>query len=136
MLQIVFTEDHHGPLGAQAPVQQRLADAARAGQRLGVADGAPVAFAAIGVFDALGHEGALGRGLRPMHQLVGQALGAGRQRLLGFHIAHALRAFGKHGAGHAEMKRAVSRLMRLALRMRSVETGGGGGFTHVVSLGS
>ena len=121
MFNVVFAQDDDGPLGAQAALQQRLADAPGAIERFGVADAAPLAFRAVGILDALGEKGALGRGLRPMHQLIRQALGAGLQRLLGFQIAHAVWPFAHDGAGHAEMKRAV---------LRGV-AGGGGVLAHL-----
>ena len=76
VLEVVVRQDGHRPLGRQAAVDQRLCNAARAVQRLGVADAPPVATVV-----ALGRERALGRVFGPVQQAVGQAHGGRRARL-------------------------------------------------------
>jgi hypothetical protein len=104
----VLAQDGHRPLGRQAAIQQRLADAARRLQRLRVRHAAPVAGAAVGQPLAPGDEGAIGRRGGPVQQVVGHAPGARLQVLVGAQVAHAAGAFAHLDAGDAEGERPVA----------------------------
>ena len=107
MVEIVFAEDQHRALRAEATLQQGLGDIARGRERLPIGDMAPGAGAAIGVSDALGQPGAIRASIGPRHQLVGHARGERLQRLLGFQITCAIGAFTEHATGHPEVQSAV-----------------------------
>ena len=68
MLEVVAREDRERALGREAALEQRLADATRALEGLGVAQPPPGAIRA-----ALGQKGALGRARRPVLEALGQA---------------------------------------------------------------
>jgi hypothetical protein len=109
VLQVVFGQDDHRPFGTQSPVDQPLRDGARAGPGFAVSHMAPVAGAAVGPLHAPRHEGALGRGIGPVLQAVGQARRMLFQGLLGLEIANAGRAVAHHHAGDAKCQGAEFR---------------------------
>ena len=108
MIKIVFTEDDEWPLGRQATINQCLRNAARSGQRLGIAQVLPVAGAAITQALPLGDESVIGRGLRPVHQSVRHALGVRLQVLLGANVNVAVARFLHYNAAHAKFQLAVA----------------------------
>lgn len=108
MLDTVLAQDRDRALRAQAAIEQRLADAARLVQRLGVAHALPVAGAAIGQPFAAGDEGALGRLLGPVREAVGHAVAVGRELGFGPQVLGARRTLAQHGARDAEGQRTVS----------------------------
>ena len=70
MLDVVAGEDGDRPLGRQAAAQQRRGDGAHLREHLRVAQRAPCARAV-----ALGEIDAVRRGLRPVHQPLGELRG-------------------------------------------------------------
>ena len=109
VFQAVVAQHQHRALGAQAPVQQALADAACRHQRFSVADMLPVAGATTGQGHAAGDKAALGCDLGPVHQEVGDPPGVGTQRQVGLQVTHTVGTVTQVDAGHTEVHRAVTR---------------------------
>ena len=108
VIDAVVGQDHHRPLGRQPAREQRLADAASGIQRLRVADVAPVAELSVSQPLALGDEGFVGRGARPMDQAIRHARVEILQRHIGRQVLRAVIARAHFDAGDAEGQRAVA----------------------------
>ena len=83
-------------------MDQRLCDASGTHPSLCVGDVLPVTGFAILQFFALGHEGALRHGVRPMLQAVGDTGGVVLQCLVGAQVLRAVSAIPQGHAGYAK----------------------------------
>ena len=111
VFQAVLAEEDHWALGAQAPVQQGLADAACGLQCLAVAHMLPVTRATTRQRCTARHKAVVGGGFGPVHQEVGDTPGIGTQRQVGLQVTCTVGTLTQVDAGDTKVHGSVARCL-------------------------